>query len=128
MGDESGHGRSTGMVRTEHLPQEHPERDQGRVEAVLPRNINFLKRWRDRFFGEHICKWEVALLKKLTAQKSELFPKPTLAKIPHPEASLAGDGWIDAPIIAKEALLPMLFRRNHFRDFYVPFGDATDAG
>ena len=50
MGDQPGHGRSTGMVGAEDLTQENPERHQGCIDAVLPGTVKFLKRRRDRFF------------------------------------------------------------------------------
>ena len=64
---------------------------------------------RDDLLREDIGEWQISVLKKLTSQKSDLLPKPSLVKITHPWASLPLMGLLPNTIYAREAFLPMSF-------------------
>ena len=74
MSNQTRDGGSTGMVRAQDLLQKHPQRDQGRVDAILSRSLNCIQCWRDGFLRKDVRKPQLAFLQKLTSEKSELLP------------------------------------------------------
>jgi hypothetical protein len=82
------------MVRTQDLPQEDPQRDQWRVDSVHPKPLDRLQCSLDEVFREDVGERQVAVLKELTPQKTDLLAKPTLVRMTHPCGLLAADGFV----------------------------------
>jgi hypothetical protein len=83
MGNQMGNRRTTGRVPAQNLAQEDPQRDQWRIDPVLPTPFDCLQCWHNAFRCEDIAEGEPAFLEKLTPQESELMAKPTFAKTTH---------------------------------------------
>ena len=91
------------MIRTQNLTQEDPQRNQRRIDPIQPAHIDCCQCLRDDPLGEHIAERQISVLKKLTSQKSHLLPKPSLARISHPWASLPVMDVLPNTIYAREA-------------------------
>ena len=76
------------MIRAQHLTEEDPQRDQRRVDAILPYAFDRCQCLRDDLVRQSITKWQVTVLKKLTPEKPHLFAKPSVVRITHRWASL----------------------------------------
>jgi hypothetical protein len=118
MGNQPSHGGSAGLVRAEHLSQEHPERHEWREDSVVPACANRRECLRDDFRREHVRERRASVLKKLLSQKTDLPLNPSLGRMPHPWASLPVMGLLPNPIYAIEALLPVSIRLNVIREMY----------
>ena len=112
MCNQPGHRGTAGGVGAEHLSQEHPESHEWRVDAVVPACANRRECLRDDIRREDIAERQVSVLKKLLSQKTHLPLNRSLAKMPHPWASLPVMGLLPNLIYAREALLPMSIRPN----------------
>jgi hypothetical protein len=93
MANQAGDGCAAGMIGTQDLSQEDPQRDQRRKDAVQP-PADRGQRLLNDLFREDISERQMAVLKKLTPKNAHLFTKRTLVKIPHSGGLLGGDGII----------------------------------
>src|SRR5262249_30564884 len=83
MGEQAGDGGAAGMIRTQHLSQKNPQRDQRRIDPIEPAAQRG-QRLSNYFFCEDVCKRQVSILKKLASQKTRLGAKGPWVRIPHP--------------------------------------------
>jgi hypothetical protein len=88
MSNKSSNGSSTGMISADDLTEKDPKRYEGCVDAFVPRNLDRIQRLLSRIARQNVGKRQLTFLKKLTPEKLELTPKRTIARIPHPWASL----------------------------------------
>ena len=78
MSDQARDGRATGMILAQHLPEEHPQRDQRRINSVEPDDVQCFQCLRYSTFGQYISERQVAVLQKLPPQKTHLFAKSSV--------------------------------------------------
>src|SRR5205823_11793748 len=70
--DQAGHGGAAGMVRTQDLSEEDPERDQGGKDPVQPAGEGG-QRLLQNIFGEDVGERQIAVLKELPSQEAHLL-------------------------------------------------------
>ena len=117
MGDQAGDGRAAGMVGTQNLAQEDPQRDQRRIDPVEPSTRRSLSVLARRYSSERtLLNGKRSVLKKLTPQKTHLLLKPSVVRISHPEASLPVMDVLPNTIYAREAFLPMSLPRTRLAE------------
>jgi hypothetical protein len=67
VGNETGNGCATGLVRAQHLAQKNPERDERRIDAVIPENVEPRERLCDEVRRENIPERQISVLQELTS-------------------------------------------------------------
>jgi hypothetical protein len=75
MRNEANHGGPAGMVGTEDLSQEDPERNQWCVDTIFPGDFDRIESLSKAFVGEHIGEREIPILEKLPLEKTKLLPR-----------------------------------------------------
>jgi hypothetical protein len=66
MDDEAGDCRAARVVRAQHLAQKNPERDERRIDSILPEYADRRECLSDQFFRENIRERQISVLQKLT--------------------------------------------------------------
>jgi hypothetical protein len=127
MGDQAGDGSTTARVGTEDLAQEDPQRDQRGKDPVPPNHLNRRQRTRDYCLGEDVGERQIAVLKELTAEKSNLLLKPTLFAIRHPRGLLLGDGYVLTYHFTGRGLSAYVVTSQGLVANYVPFVSSTEV-
>ena len=92
MSDQACDGRTTGMILAQHLPEEHPQRHQRRIDPVESDDIQRFQCLRYSTLRQYVGEGQVAVLQKLPPQKTHLFAKSAVDRKQHREASLPGMG------------------------------------
>ena len=78
MCDQSRYCGGAGLIGAEDLPEEHPERHQRRVDALVPAEMDFLYDLGNALRREDIREGESPVLKELLPQKLDLPRKPSM--------------------------------------------------
>jgi hypothetical protein len=125
-GYQAGDGRTTGMVGAQYLTQEHPKRDQGRVNSVHPERLDRCQCLRDDLLREDVGAWQISVLKILPSQDSDLLPKPSLVRITH-SRGLRLMGLLPKNHLPKRGLFAYVSSSQGLAENYVPFVTSTDA-
>jgi hypothetical protein len=115
------------MVCTQHLAQKDPERNQRRIDPVHPASADRCQRLRNDLLGEHIAEWKISILKKLPSEETDLLPKPSVVRIPHPCGLLASDGTLAKNHLRKRGLFAHVSFNCGLAEIYVPFVTSTGA-
>jgi hypothetical protein len=92
MSDQAGHGAAAGMIRTQDLSQKDPQCNQRRKDAIQPVRAERCQPLGNDLLRKDIGEGQIPVLKKLTPQKLNLLPKPSLVRMAHPCGLLAVDG------------------------------------
>src|SRR5262249_49813883 len=82
MSDQAGDRGAAGVVRTQDLPQEDPQGDQGGKDPVQPAGDGG-QRLRDDLLGEDVGERQGAVLKELPSQEVQLITKGTSVRMTH---------------------------------------------
>src|SRR5262249_6183386 len=122
-----GHRGATGMVGTEDLPQEDPQRDERRIDALHPEATDRGQGALDEILGEHVGERQIPFLQELPAQETGLLPKPPVVTLAHAWGLLATDGLLPKPSSQARPISPMSLRQKGLLGIYVPFVGRTEA-
>jgi hypothetical protein len=94
MSDQPSDSCTAGVILTQNLAQENPQRDQRRIDSIQKTRLDVCQCFRNRLLREDVAKRQISVLQKLMSQESELLLKSSVMKITHRRGRLAGDGFM----------------------------------